>query len=145
MEARVGGRFTWVTSVALAVVVGCLLMASGARAGTMVDVPATAGPADIGGTGFVDTGVSVQGSASISATGTIDIGYGANPGDNPDGATKRQRVQHAVPGADLHLLVADRPDRRRPVAAGRIGADDGRRYRRGVPRGRRRWRQRQLG
>ena len=85
MDARVGGRVTWVTSVALAVMVGCLLMASGARAGTMVDVPAKAGPADIGGIGFVDTGISVQGAASISATGTIDIGYG--DGDTPDGAT----------------------------------------------------------
>jgi len=85
MEARVSGRVGSAFSVALAVMVGCLFMVSGARAGTMVDVPATAGPADIGGTGFVDTGVSVQGSASISATGTIDIGYGDV--DTPDGAT----------------------------------------------------------
>jgi hypothetical protein len=83
MDAGVGGRVTWVTSIALAVVVGCLLMASGARAGTQVPVPATAGPADVSGTGFVDTGVFVQGSASVSATGTIDIGLGDN--DTPDG------------------------------------------------------------
>ena len=70
--------------IALAVLVGCLLLTSGARAGTMVNVPATAGPADDAGTtGFVDTGVSVQGSASISASGTINIGFGSI--DTPDG------------------------------------------------------------
>jgi hypothetical protein len=59
-------------------------MAGSASAATSVNVPATAGPLDMSGTtGFVDTGVSVQGSASISASGVIDIGYGAN--DTPDG------------------------------------------------------------
>jgi len=79
-----GARLTWAMTIALTIVVGCLLLASGARADTMVQVPATAGPASVGGTGFLDSGVSVQGSASISATGTIDIGYGDD--DTPDGA-----------------------------------------------------------
>lgn len=79
-----GARLTWVMAVALAIMVGCLVLASEARAGTMVQVPATAGPADVGGTGFKDSGVAVQGSASISATGTINIGYGDD--DTPDGA-----------------------------------------------------------
>ena len=83
MDGKAGGRVTWATAVALAIVAGCLLLASGARAAT-VDVPATSGPADMPGTTpFVDAG-AVQGSASISATGTIDIGYG--DGDTPDGA-----------------------------------------------------------
>jgi hypothetical protein len=69
--------------IALAIVVGSLLTVSAARASTTVDVPATAGPADISGTGFVDTGVSVQRSASISGSGTINIGFGDS--DTPDG------------------------------------------------------------
>ena len=81
MEASIEGRAKRVMSISLATVVGCLLIASSALA---IDVPATAGPAGMAGTtGFVDTGVSVEGSASISASGTIDIGYG--PYDTPDG------------------------------------------------------------
>ncbi|HTU84773.1 MAG TPA: hypothetical protein VMF57_04310 [Solirubrobacteraceae bacterium] len=84
MEGRAGGRVTWVAAIALAIVVACLLLASGARADSTVYVPATAGPPDAyGSTGFVDTGVSVQGSASISTSGTVNIGYG--PNDTPDG------------------------------------------------------------
>jgi len=83
MDASVGGRAKWVMLIALATVVGCLLTAGVALADT-VSVPATAGPADMAGTTpFVDTGVSVEGSASIAASGTIDIGYG--PNDTPDG------------------------------------------------------------
>jgi Divergent InlB B-repeat domain len=83
MDGKAGSQAGWVAPIALAILVGCLLIASPARAGTMVNVPATAGPADVAGTGFVDTGVSVQGSASISASGVINIGYGSN--DTPDG------------------------------------------------------------
>lgn len=84
MDGRAGGRTAWVVLIGLAVLVGSLSLTSGARADTMVDVPATAGPADDAGTtGFVDTGVSVQGSASISASGMINIGFGSI--DTPDG------------------------------------------------------------
>ncbi|HTT31570.1 MAG TPA: hypothetical protein VMG37_24370 [Solirubrobacteraceae bacterium] len=84
MDGKAGRQAGWVAPIALAILVGCLLMASPARAGTIVNVPATAGPLDDAGTtGFVDTGVSVQGSASVSASGVIDIGYGAT--DTPDG------------------------------------------------------------
>ena len=84
MEAGIGGRIRWVTSIVLAAVVGCLSMVSVARADTrMVTVPATAGPTDVSGTGDFDTGISVQRSASISASGMLNIGYGSS--DTPDG------------------------------------------------------------
>lgn len=84
MDASVRGRITRDIMIALTIVVGSLLVASSAWASTQVTVPATAGPVGMSGTtGFVDTGVSIEASASISATGTLDIGYG--PEDTPDG------------------------------------------------------------
>ncbi len=84
MDASVWGRITRDIIIALTIGVAGLLVTSSARASTQVNVPATAGPVGMSGTtGFVDTGVSVEGSASISGTGTIDIGYG--PDDTPDG------------------------------------------------------------
>jgi hypothetical protein len=100
MEGKAGGRVTWITATALAMVVTCLLWASGARADTTVYVPATAGPPDAdGSTGFVDTGVSVQGSASISASGMVNIGYG--PDDTPDGDSSAGACSTQCPAPTL--------------------------------------------
>jgi hypothetical protein len=56
-----------------------------------VSVPGTAGPAADGGTGVVDTGVSVQNSVTISASGTINVStntaFTQSQNVPPDGGT----------------------------------------------------------
>jgi len=104
MDASVRGRITRGIMIGLTILVGGLLVASSAWA---VDVPATSGPASLPGTTpFVDTGVSVQGSASISASGTINIGYGAN--DTPDGDPTGEScgLQCPAPTLDYWTLIA---------------------------------------
>jgi hypothetical protein len=96
--------------VACALVAG-LVGAAGARpaaAGSDVVVPARAGPVVDSGSGAVDTGVSVAGSVTVSATGTINgstnPSFGQNIGPNGTGVCS---ASCPLPGVPEWAVIAE--------------------------------------
>ena len=68
-----------------------------ASAATTVNVPATAGPSTNGGTGVVATGITVKGSVSVSATGTVSDATGSNVGPAGSGNCTNACFQASLP------------------------------------------------